>query len=210
MGAQYNSTSIPLSSVPGQVHPLHWGVHWFLSLGFTEGRSSTSKIPNMVSNAPTRKWWLGSSWFMGARPGIHKRHHREPEPLVNWVDGLEPCARYERRWPFWFWLFGNFANNGYYNDADTGPNWANNFVDAPIIVNRDTDEFYKQPMYYSLAHFRWRFFWEIFLESFPLASSSPRPRTEWGSQQRGTMLTESRFQLWYCAPVDETFSLGQE
>ena len=38
-----------------------------------------------------------------------------------------------------------------------GPNWANNFVDAPIIVNRDTDEFYKQPMYYSLAHFRWRF-----------------------------------------------------
>ena len=40
------------------------------------------------------------------------------------------------------------------NDG-AGPNWANNFVDAPIIVNRDTDEFYKQPMYYSLAHFRW-------------------------------------------------------
>ena len=43
------------------------------------------------------------------------------------------------------------------NDDDAGPNWANNFVDAPIIVNRDTDEFYKQPMYYSLAHFRWGF-----------------------------------------------------
>ena len=41
-----------------------------------------------------------------------------------------------------------------------GPNWANNFVDAPIIVNRDTDEFYKQPMYYSLAHFRWEFFYQ--------------------------------------------------
>merc|ERR1719495_1050525 len=38
-------------------------------------------------------------------------------------------------------------------DMNGGPNWANNFVDAPIIVNRDTDEFYKQPMYYSLAHF---------------------------------------------------------
>ena len=24
-----------------------------------------------------------------------------------------------------------------------GPNWANNFVDAPIIVNPETDEFYK-------------------------------------------------------------------
>ena len=66
----------------------------------------------MVSNASTRSWWLGSSWFVGARPGIHKRHHRKPEPLVNWVDGLEPCARYERRWPFWFWLFFSyFANN---------------------------------------------------------------------------------------------------
>ena len=34
-----------------------------------------------------------------------------------------------------------------------GPNWAYNFVDAPIIVNKDTDEFYKNPMYYGLAHF---------------------------------------------------------
>ena len=90
-----------------------------------------------------------------------------------------------------------------------GPNWANNFVDAPIIVNRDTDEFYKQPMYYSLAHFRWRFFWERSLESFPSASSSLRRRTEWGSQQRDTMLTGSRCQLWYHTCVEETFSLGQ-
>ena len=34
-----------------------------------------------------------------------------------------------------------------------GPNWAYNFVDSPIIVNEDTDEFYKNPMYYGLAHF---------------------------------------------------------
>jgi len=34
-----------------------------------------------------------------------------------------------------------------------GPNWANNFVDAPIIVNAENDEFYKNPMYYGLAHF---------------------------------------------------------
>ena len=44
MGAQYNSTSTPLSLVPRQVHPLHRGVHWFLSLGDTEGGLS-SKIP---------------------------------------------------------------------------------------------------------------------------------------------------------------------
>ena len=28
-----------------------------------------------------------------------------------------------------------------------------NFVDAPIIVNSSAQEYYKQPMYYSLAHF---------------------------------------------------------
>lgn len=34
-----------------------------------------------------------------------------------------------------------------------GPNWAKNFVDSPIIVNVTSKEFYKQPMYYALAHF---------------------------------------------------------
>ena len=34
-----------------------------------------------------------------------------------------------------------------------GPNWAYNYVDSPIIVNDEKDEFYKNPMYYGLAHF---------------------------------------------------------
>ena len=34
-----------------------------------------------------------------------------------------------------------------------GPNWADNHVDAPIIVNATGDEFYKQPMFYILGHF---------------------------------------------------------
>ncbi|XP_055946848.1 lysosomal acid glucosylceramidase-like [Argiope bruennichi] len=38
-------------------------------------------------------------------------------------------------------------------DMQGGPNWVSNFVDAPIIVNVGTNEFYKQPMYYALAHF---------------------------------------------------------
>ncbi|XP_076179507.1 lysosomal acid glucosylceramidase-like [Ptiloglossa arizonensis] len=38
-------------------------------------------------------------------------------------------------------------------DETGGPNWINNFVDSPIIVNGETDEFYKQPMYYALKHF---------------------------------------------------------
>ncbi|XP_031839027.2 lysosomal acid glucosylceramidase-like isoform X1 [Nomia melanderi] len=37
-------------------------------------------------------------------------------------------------------------------DKSGGPNWINNFVDSPIIVNSTSDEFYKQPMYYALKH----------------------------------------------------------
>ncbi|PIO61319.1 hypothetical protein TELCIR_17159, partial [Teladorsagia circumcincta] len=35
-----------------------------------------------------------------------------------------------------------------------GPNWVENFVDSPIIVNATSDEFYKQPMFYAMGHFR--------------------------------------------------------
>ncbi|XP_055346223.1 lysosomal acid glucosylceramidase-like [Paramacrobiotus metropolitanus] len=55
------------------------------------------------------------------------------ENLQNWVSG----------WTDW-----NLALN-----PQGGPNWANNFVDAPIIVNNTADELYKQPMFYALGHF---------------------------------------------------------
>ncbi|XP_076289098.1 lysosomal acid glucosylceramidase-like [Lasioglossum baleicum] len=38
-------------------------------------------------------------------------------------------------------------------DETGGPNWINNNVDSPIIVNATTDEFYKQPMFYAVKHF---------------------------------------------------------
>ncbi|XP_026326864.1 glucosylceramidase-like [Hyposmocoma kahamanoa] len=38
-------------------------------------------------------------------------------------------------------------------DPEGGPNWANNFVDAPILVYGDQDEFIKQPMFYAMGHF---------------------------------------------------------
>ncbi|KAH7962696.1 hypothetical protein HPB52_017539 [Rhipicephalus sanguineus] len=39
-------------------------------------------------------------------------------------------------------------------DTGGGPTWVKNFVDSPIIVNATAEEFYKQPMYYALGHFR--------------------------------------------------------
>uniref|UniRef100_A0A1I7YYR4 Glucosylceramidase n=1 Tax=Steinernema glaseri TaxID=37863 RepID=A0A1I7YYR4_9BILA len=38
-------------------------------------------------------------------------------------------------------------------DMEGGPNFAKNFVDAPILVNAEKGEFYKQPMFYIMGHF---------------------------------------------------------
>lgn len=38
-------------------------------------------------------------------------------------------------------------------DQTGGPNWIDNYVDSPIIVNKEKDEFYKQPMFYIIGHF---------------------------------------------------------
>ena len=38
-------------------------------------------------------------------------------------------------------------------DKQGGPNWANNWCNAPIIVDPENDEVYYTPMYYTLAHF---------------------------------------------------------
>ena len=39
-----------------------------------------------------------------------------------------------------------------YLDETGGPNWANNQVDATVIVDSNTT-FFKEPMFYALAHF---------------------------------------------------------
>lgn len=38
-------------------------------------------------------------------------------------------------------------------DLEGGPNWVKNFADSPVIVDRKKDLFYKQPMFYHMAHF---------------------------------------------------------
>ncbi|XP_026549377.1 glucosylceramidase-like, partial [Notechis scutatus] len=39
-------------------------------------------------------------------------------------------------------------------DMEGGPNWSKNYVDSPVIVDKEKDVFYKQPMFYHMAHFR--------------------------------------------------------
>ena len=38
-------------------------------------------------------------------------------------------------------------------DRQGGPNWANNWCIAPVIVDQAQDEVYFTPLYYTLAHF---------------------------------------------------------
>ncbi|XP_030605059.1 lysosomal acid glucosylceramidase [Archocentrus centrarchus] len=44
-------------------------------------------------------------------------------------------------------------------DLNGGPNWVKNFVDSAVIVDAKRDVFYKQPSFYSMAHFS-AFLWE--------------------------------------------------
>jgi len=53
--------------------------------------------------------------------------------LNNWVDG----------WVDWNMVL----------DRRGGPNWANNWCAAPVIVDPEKDEVYFTPLYYTLAHF---------------------------------------------------------
>ncbi|XP_054155075.1 putative glucosylceramidase 3 [Oppia nitens] len=55
------------------------------------------------------------------------------QDLLHWVTG---------------WVDWNMAL-----DLKGGPNWKNNFVDAPILVDAGKKEYYRQPMYYALGHF---------------------------------------------------------
>lgn len=75
-------------------------------------------------------------WSKGVNPGDWGRAETYAHDILgdlnHWAEG----------WTDWnAWL-----------GADGGPNWANNQVDSPIIVDA-SDHFYKQPMYYALAHF---------------------------------------------------------
>lgn len=63
------------------------------------------------------------------------------------LDIIQDLKRHTNVWVDW-----NMAL-----DYKGGPNWSGNNVDSPILVDAKKNEFVKQPMYYSLAHFT-RFF----------------------------------------------------
>uniref|UniRef100_A0A1I7YW22 Glucosylceramidase n=1 Tax=Steinernema glaseri TaxID=37863 RepID=A0A1I7YW22_9BILA len=66
------------------------------------------------------------------------------------------------------WVDWNLALN-----MEGGPNWVQNYVDSPILVNAQKQEFYLQPMYYVLAHFSKYVKPTMFLSDFKLKKQIP-------------------------------------
>lgn len=58
-------------------------------------------------------------------------------------DMIDTLSRYSVGWIDW-----NICL-----DLEGGPNFVNNRADSPIIINATSGEFYKQPMFYAMAHF---------------------------------------------------------
>ncbi|GMS97778.1 hypothetical protein PENTCL1PPCAC_19953, partial [Pristionchus entomophagus] len=115
------------------------GVHWY-----NDTNSNISLLATTHERHPD-KFLLATEacngWLKVQEKGVrlgwfHRAElyaHSVISDLNNWVAG----------WTDWNMVL----------DMEGGFTWALNYVDAPIIVNESFGEFYKQPMYYALAHF---------------------------------------------------------
>ncbi|XP_011645801.1 glucosylceramidase-like isoform X2 [Pogonomyrmex barbatus] len=113
-------------------------VHWYADRLFTPERliETHNKYPDKfmlmteacVGSSPFEEKVVLGSWERGERYFLDIIQN-----LSHWMSG---------------WIDWNMALNEH-----GAPNWAENFVDSPIIVMPQNDEFYKQPMFYAIAHF---------------------------------------------------------
>lgn len=119
--------------------------HWYTS-GLLVPYSALTRVYNQIKDHI--EFVIMTEACSGSPPSLKK------VDLGSWSRGesyttdiIEDLHRHTGAWIDW-----NFAL-----DLGGGPNWAGNFVDSPILVDSSRGEFYKQPMYYALAHFS-RFF----------------------------------------------------
>ncbi|GMR54879.1 hypothetical protein PMAYCL1PPCAC_25074, partial [Pristionchus mayeri] len=115
------------------------GVHWY-----ADEISPISQLTSVHEKHPEKfllyteacNGWLD---VQGKYPKLGNFHRAERyafsiiNVLNHWVTG----------WTDWSMIL----------DMTGGQTWVPNPVDAPIIVDKDAQEFYKQPMYYAMAHF---------------------------------------------------------
>lgn len=133
---------------------------WFIDLMFTN-----KKAKDYVAGIAVH-WY---SDFISSPLALDTTHNNFPDKFILMTEACIGSGPLERKVDLGAWDRGqkyilsiieymNHWSVGWVDwnlvlDKSGGPNIINNFVDSPIIVNPETDEFYKQPMYYALKHF---------------------------------------------------------
>ncbi len=113
-------------------------VHWYLDFAVSP------KILDYTHNMFPDKFLFASEACAGAgplKPNVQIGAFGRAESYAKSI--LQDLNHWITGWTDW-----NLAL-----DITGGPNWANNFVDSPILVNKTADEFLKQPMFYAMGHF---------------------------------------------------------
>nr|CAD2186869.1 unnamed protein product [Meloidogyne enterolobii] len=113
---------------------------------------------------------LGTHWYSHTDYGVlSQAHNIQPDKFILATEACNAYLPWEHKPLLGAWFRGQAYGHDILNnlknwvigwidwnlclDLQGGPNWVRNFVDAPIIVNASSDEFYKQPTFYFLAHF---------------------------------------------------------
>ncbi|CEG40379.1 glycoside hydrolase family 30 protein beta-glucosidase xylosidase [Plasmopara halstedii] len=130
------------------------GVHWYSNLDFflaemsgdfTKLSAFHKRFPEVFMLATEACEGFLPSWLgTGSGPSLQddKKSWNRAENYGR--DIIEDINNFISGWTDW-----NLVLN-----SKGGPNWAQNFVDAPILVDEDTGaEFYKQPIFYIMGHF---------------------------------------------------------
>ncbi|WP_321280788.1 glycoside hydrolase family 30 protein [Marinifilum fragile] len=85
-----------------------------------------------------------TDWGFDWAPEEQKHLHPKYVPVYRYARDIIGCLNnWVQGWVDWNMVL----------DTQGGPNWANNWCLAPVIVDPKKDEVYFTPMYYTLAHF---------------------------------------------------------
>jgi len=108
----------------------------------TEG-CCDAEVPHWKDDA----WYWkceATDWGWDWAPDDQKHLHPKYVPVFRYARDIIGCLNnWVAGWIDWNMVL----------DRQGGPNWANNWCLAPVIVDPNTDEVYFTPMYYALEHF---------------------------------------------------------
>uniref|UniRef100_A0A8C5PS06 Glucosylceramidase n=1 Tax=Leptobrachium leishanense TaxID=445787 RepID=A0A8C5PS06_9ANUR len=114
---------------------VHWYVDGLVPAGVTLGVTHQLYPDYFLFGSEACNGYL--PWEKGVRLGCWERGNKYSSRII------EDLNYYVTGWTDWNLALG----------PDGGPNYVNNNVDSPIIVDLAKDVFYKQPMFYHMAHF---------------------------------------------------------